>query len=75
MNNDSDTLLLCLMANQNSIKPLKEYHRNNYLKMYLSDHYDERDQNLYKFIESSIDDLIVEYVLNDIIDQINLFKS
>lgn len=68
-------MMLDLMANPYNMKPKKQYHRKNYLSMYLSDRYDERDEHVVSFIESHIDDLIVEYVLNDIIDQINLFKS
>ena len=43
--------------------------------MYLSDRYDERDERVVRFIESHIDDLIVEYVLNDIINQINVYNT
>lgn len=68
-------MMLDLMANPYNMKPKKKYHRKNYLSMYLLDRYDERDERVVSFIESHIDDLIVEYVLNDIIDQINLFKS
>ena len=68
-------MMLNLMANPYNMKPKKEYHRKNYLSMYLLDRYDERDERVVSFIESHIDDLIVEYVLNGIIDQINLFKS
>ena len=72
---DINDMMLNLMANPYNMKPKKEYHRKNYLSMYLSDKYDERDERVVSFIESHIDDLIVEYVLNDIIDQINRFKS
>ena len=68
-------MMLDLMANPYNMKPKKQYHRKNYLSMYLLDRYDERDERVVRFIESHIDDLIVEYVLNGIIDQINLFKS
>ena len=68
-------MMLNLIANPYNMKPKKEYNRKNYLSMYLLDRYDERDERVVSFIESRIDDLIVEYVLNDIIDQINLFKS
>jgi hypothetical protein len=67
-----EEMLLSLMANPYNMKPKKEYHRKNYLSMYLSDRYDERDERVVRFIESRIDDLIVEYVLNDIIDQIKI---
>ena len=66
-------MLLSLMANPYNMKPKKEYHRKNYLSMYLSDRYDERDERVVRFIESHIDDLIVEYILKDIIDQINSY--
>ena len=72
---DINDMMLNLMANPYNMKPKKEYHRKNYLSMYLLDRYDERDERVVSFIESHIDDLIVEYVLNGIIDQINLFKS
>ena len=68
-------MLLNLMANPYNMKPKKQYHRKNYLKIYLQDRYEERDENVVRFIESRIDDLIVEYALNDIINQINVFKS
>ena len=69
---DINDMMLNLMANPYNMKPKKEYHRKNYLSMYLLDRYDERDERVVSFIESHIDDLIVEYVLNDIIDQINV---
>lgn len=72
---DINDMMLNLMANPYNMKPKKQYHRKNYLSMYLLDRYDERDEGVVRFIESHIDDLIVEYVLNGIIDQINLFKS
>ena len=72
---DINDMMLDLMANPYNMKPKKQYHRKNYLSMYLLDRYDERDERVVRFIESHIDDLIVEYVLNDIIDQINLSKS
>ena len=72
---DINDMMLNLIANPYNMKPKKEYNRKNYLSMYLLDRYDERDERVVSFIESRIDDLIVEYVLNDIIDQINLFKS
>ena len=72
---DINDMMLNLIANPYNMKPKKEYNRKNYLSMYLLDRYDERDERVVLFIESHIDDLIVEYVLNDIIDQINLFKS
>lgn len=68
-----EEMLLSLMANPYNMKPKKEYHRKNYLSMYLSDRYDERDERVVRFIESHIDDLIVEYILKDIIDQINSY--
>ena len=65
---DVKDMLLELMANPYNVNQ-KQYHRKNYLSMYLSDRYDERDERVVRFIESYIDDLIVEYVLNDIINQ------
>lgn len=70
-----EELLLNLMANPYNMKPKKEYHRKNYLSMYLSDRYDERDERVVSFIESKIDDLIVQYVLNGIIDQITVYNT
>lgn len=68
---DINDMMLDLMANPYNMKPKKQYHRKNYLSIYLSDRYDERDERVVRFIESHIDDLIVEYVLYGIIDQIN----
>ena len=70
-----EEMMLDLMANPYNMKPKKQYHRKNYLSMYLLDRYDERNERVVHFIESQIDDLIIEYVLNDIIHQINLSKS
>ena len=66
-----DDLLLNLMANPYNTKRKKNYNKIDYLKMYLIDRYEERDERIIRYVESCIDKIIVECVLNDIIDRIN----